>query len=382
MSFAGPISEITVADLVRRTESDEPVHVLDIRAPFRLASGRIDIVPDDRFHNVAGSELMARPDPGIAAPKDALLAIVCAAGNSSRVVAQRMSALGYNAVSVSGGMDAWMRATVAREIEPPAEVDRLLQVDRIGKGALGYLVVSDGEALIVDPPRDARTYLREAESAGAKVVAVADTHVHADYISGAPAIAARLGVPYHLHPKDSVYPYDGRAGRLEFHPAEDGAEIKVGRARVTAVHTPGHTEGHLSWRIGDGAVLTGDFLFVRSVGRPDLGDRAEEWTPVLWRSLERVRREWPAGILVLPAHYSRSDERRADRAVAAPLGDLLRDNEPLRLDREAFTAWVRGRTGAFPEAYRRIKAVNVGLERPGPDVMDELEMGRNQCALG
>jgi glyoxylase-like metal-dependent hydrolase (beta-lactamase superfamily II) len=151
---------------------------------------------------------------------------------------------------------------------------------------------------------------------------------------------------------------------------------------VTAVHTPGHTEGHLSWRVGEAAVLTGDFLFVRSIGRPDLGDKAEEWTPVLWGSLERARREWPAGILVLPAHYSGAGERRADHAVAAPFGDLLRDNEPLRLDRDGFTAWVLGRTGGFPEAYRRIKAVNVGLEHPGPDEMDELELGRNQCALG
>ncbi|HMB68350.1 MAG TPA: MBL fold metallo-hydrolase, partial [bacterium] len=371
-----------VADLVKRTENDEPVHVLDVRAPFRLASGRIDIVPDERFHNVAGSELMARPDPGIPAPKDALLAVVCAAGNASKVVAQRMNALGYNAASVAGGMDAWMRATVAREVEAPAGVDRLVQIDRIGKGALGYLVVSGGEALIVDPPRDSRTYFQEAERSGAEVVAVADTHVHADYISGAPAIAARLGVPYHLHPADAVYPYDGTPGKLDYRPAEDGAEIVVGSARVTAVHTPGHTEGHLSWRIGDDAVLTGDFLFVRSVGRPDLGDRAEEWTPVLWRSLERARREWPESILVLPAHYSVAAERRADHAVAAAFGDLLRENEALGLDEEAFTRWVLGRTGEFPEAYRRIKAVNVGLENPGPDEMDELELGRNQCALG
>ena len=103
---------------------------------------------------------------------------------------------------------------------------------------------------------------------------------------------------------------------------------------------------------------------------------------MLWRSLERARREWPERILVLPAHYSTAEERRADHAVAAPLGDLLRENEPLGLDEEAFTRWVLGRTGDFPEAYRRIKAVNVGLERPGPDEMDELELGRNQCALG
>lgn len=376
------IPEITVEDLVRHAEERDDLHVLDVRAPFRLASGRIDIVPDERFHNVAGSELMARPDPGVGAPREALLAVVCGAGNDSRVVAQRLNALGYNAASVAGGMGAWMRATVPREIAPPSGLDRLVQVDRIGKGALGYLLISDGEALLVDPPRYADNFRKEAERSGARIVGVADTHAHADYISGGPEIARRLDVPYYLHPKDSVYPYDGRPGRLEFQPTEDGAEIAVGRARVVAVHTPGHTEGHLSYRIGDGAVLTGDFVFVRSIGRPDLGDKAKEWTAVLWESLERARREWPAAIRVLPAHYADARERGADRSVGAAFGDLLRENEPLRLDRDAFTAWVLSRTGAFPEAYRRIKAVNVGLETPSEEEKDELELGRNQCALG
>ena len=152
---------------------------------------------------------------------------------------------------------------------------------------------------------------------------------------------------------------------------------------MTAEHTPGHTEGSVCYRVGDDAVMTGDFVFVESVGRPDLGGKAEEWTAVLWESLERARDGWPAGIRVYPAHYAAASERNADRTVGRAFGELPRANRPLALGaREDFTAWVLGKTGAFPDAYRRIKAINVGLERPSAEEMDELEAGRNQCALG
>ena len=62
-------------------------------------------------------------------------------------------------------------------------------------------------------------------------------------ISGGPGLARDLGVPYYLHPKDAVYPYDGTPGKIEFEAAEEGRSIRVGRAEVKTVHTPGHTEG-------------------------------------------------------------------------------------------------------------------------------------------
>jgi glyoxylase-like metal-dependent hydrolase (beta-lactamase superfamily II) len=66
--------------------------------------------------------------------------------------------------------------------------------------------------------------------------------VHADYISGAPALAAYLRVPYYLHPRDSFYPYDGTPGRIDFRPIGDGDGIEFGRGALQVVHTPGHTE--------------------------------------------------------------------------------------------------------------------------------------------
>lgn len=376
--------EISPDALARRLEAGEPVHVLDIRAPERLGAGTVDLVPGERFHNVRGSVVRAATDPAaIGLPTDAPIAVVCGHGNSSREVAAHLVGHGLDARSMTGGVAAWMEVVVPRPLPTPPGVDHLVQLDRVGKGALGYAILAGGEALLVDPPRNVDPALAVVREAGARVIGVVDTHAHADYVSGGPGLARTIGVPYHLHPADLEYPYDGRTGTVEITPLADGDVLRVGEVPVTVVHTPGHTEGSVCLRLGDHAVLTGDLLFVASVGRPDLGGKTDAWAPVLWRSLERVRAAWPDPIEILPAHYASEEERARDRTVRACLGDLPARNEPFAIaDGDAFVAWIRSRAGSFPEAYRRIKAVNLGLEDPSPDELTELEAGRNQCALG
>jgi glyoxylase-like metal-dependent hydrolase (beta-lactamase superfamily II) len=252
-----------------------------------------------------------------------------------------------------------------------------------GRGALGYLLVSAGEGWIIDPPRDTSAYLDAVRRDGVRVVGVADTHIHADYVSGAPALAESLGVPYYLHPADAVSPYDGRPGRVSFEPVDDGATIRVGRGEIRVEHTPGHTEGSVTYRMGDDAALTGDFLFIGSVGRPDLGGKTDAWTPELWKSLERAKRGWPAGLRIHPAHYAGAGEREPDLTVGKRFGDLPAVNEPLRFQSGGeFTRWVKARAGVYPDVYRIIKGLNLALETASPEEMDELEGGKNACALG
>lgn len=378
------VAELTAADLASALESGVPMQVVDVRAPARVAAGRIDLAPAERFHNIVGSRLLACDtlegtgiDPGLP------VAVVCGLGNDSRALARHLGRLGCDARSLHGGMSAWMALVLPRPLQAPPSLDRLVQFDRVGKGALGYLLVSDGAAMVIDPPRRAEAYLDDARTSGARIVGVADTHVHADYISGGPTLARALGVPYYLHPANAVYPYDGTPGHVEYWPLEDGESIRVGRANVVAFHTPGHTEGSSSFLVDGAVVFTGDFVFVNSVGRPDLAGKTAEWTEQLWESLARARRDWPREAVVRPAHYAGNDERSADRSVGRPFGPMLDTNEALRFtDREAFCNWVLGRRATFPDAYRRIKAVNIGLLDVDDQEADELEVGRNECALG
>lgn len=383
MNFFPNVPEIGVDDLARALEAGEPLQVLDIRAPFRVATGRIDVASENQFFNIVGSRLLTMQTAAdVGLDPERPIAVVCAHGNSSKAATEFLNRLGFRARSVRGGMAAWMLLAVPRELPTPPSLDRLVQLDRIGKGALGYLLVSDGEAIVVDPPRDPSAYLAAARRAGAKIIAVADTHVHADYISGAPALARRLKIPYYLHPADSIYPYDGTPGTLAYTPIENGGTLRVGRARVRAVHTPGHTEGSLTFMVDDALALTGDFIFIDSIGRPDLAGKTEEWTGVLWKSLESAKRDWPDDLMIYPAHYASDRERNPDRTIGAPFGRLRRHNAPLTIaTAEAFTQWVRSKAGAFPDAYRTIKAVNVGLVDVGDLEAEELEMGKNECAL-
>ncbi len=207
--------------------------------------------------------------------------------------------------------------------------------------------------------------------------------MHADYISGAPAIAGALGVPYYLHPADAVYPYDGTPGRLTFEPLGDADTIEFGRSALRVAHTPGHTEGSLSYLIDDAAALTGDFLFVESIGRPDLAGKTREWTGQLWESVKRARSEWPAELMIYPAHYGSEAERRPDRSVGGTFGALQTENEALRFsDRDAFTRWVESQTARSPDVYRTIKAINLGLLSVSEPEAEGLEVGKNECALG
>lgn len=383
MFFFDRVPEVEPEALIAEAEGGRPVQVLDIRAPEAAAASAIELPAPARYLNLPGSRLVALRDLSASGLDPALpVAVVCGHGHSSRQITTWLVQRGYDARSVTGGMARWATTLAAREIAPPAGFDRLIQFDRVAKGALGYAAIAGGEALLVDVPLDPGAYLEAVADAGARVVAVADTHCHADYFSGGPGLARELGVPYFLHPDDAVDPYEGRPAKVPFTPLVDGQSIGVGRARVEVIHTPGHTAGSVCLRLADGAVLTGDFLFVASIGRPDLAGRCAEWTALLWRSLERARAEWSDRLEVLPAHYAEASERRADLAVASSFGNLRRDNPGLAFAEEgAFSAWVAARCTRFPEAYRRIKSANLGLERISEAEARELESGRNQCAL-
>jgi glyoxylase-like metal-dependent hydrolase (beta-lactamase superfamily II) len=379
-----PLREITAEELVQAAERGERYQVLDVRLPEMLAGGTVDLFPADDFVNLVGSKLMALADPRDAGLDPARpVAVVCAHGISSRNAATFLAQHGYDAATLRGGMAQWMLTLVRRELEPPPGFDRLWQFDRIGKGALTYLLESAGEAIAIDPCRNAAPLMSALQEINARLVAVADTHVHADYLSAGPGLAGHFASPYYLHPLDAVYPYDGTPGKIAFSAIADGQQIAVGSGVLTVEHNPGHTEGSVTYRVGDAMAFTGDFVFVHSIGRPDLAGKTAEWTAELFRSLERARARWPEEMTIYPAHYGSNAERRADRTVGAPFGDLLARNEPLGIrERDAFAAWVNARQSGFPDAYRTIKAINVGIVSVDGATADELENGKNQCAVG
>jgi glyoxylase-like metal-dependent hydrolase (beta-lactamase superfamily II) len=232
------------------------------------------------------------------------------------------------------------------------------------------------EGVVVDPIADLGTdfYVLEAADLGLDVVAVLETHVHADFVSCARELAELTGASHRLH--------EAARGlvRYDLEPLTDGESIRVGQVEITVLHTPGHTPEHCAFLVGDHAradepwfVLTGDSLFVGDVGRPDLliGDQAldvmdsDERAAKQFESIRDRLFTLPDNVEVFPNHYGGSTCGGVNMSgkPASTIGFERRFNLALQQpDAAASARFVRETAKPFPEDCRRIKSVNLGLE--------------------
>ena len=173
-----------------------------------------------------------------------------------------------------------------------------------------------GEAIVIDPSRSVEQYLEAAAAEGLRITGSAETHIHADFVSGSRELADRSGAKLYLSdegPADWKYQFaDKHSSQL----LKDGDVIRVGKIKLEVMHTPGHTPEHISFVLtdeGGGAnlpmgIFTGDFVFVGSIGRPDLLETAagvvgsaETGARQLYHSIERFK-SLPDHLQVWPAH--------------------------------------------------------------------------------
>jgi hydroxyacylglutathione hydrolase len=180
-----------------------------------------------------------------------------------------------------------------------------------------------GEAIVVDARRDVDTFIALAAHHGLRITAVSETHIHADYQSGSRELAARTGARLYLSnegDEDWKYGFEGM-------PLQHGNEIRLGNVRLRAVHTPGHTPEHLSFLVTDGATseqpgfyLTGDFVFVGDVGRPDLLDEAAGGVDTRFGGARRLFASLRDHFLALPDHVQVWPGHGAGSACGKALG--------------------------------------------------------------
>ena len=172
------------------------------------------------------------------------------------------------------------------------------------------------EAVVVDPNRDVDAYLEAAAAEKLRIVAVTETHIHADYLSGTRELARRAGATAYLSDEGGPDWKYAWANEPNVKRVRDGDTIRAGRVRLDVLATPGHTPEHVSFVLTDEAaspeplgVFTGDFVFVGDVGRPDLLERAanmkgtmEVGARTLHASLGRFRERYPGHLLLWPGH--------------------------------------------------------------------------------
>jgi hydroxyacylglutathione hydrolase len=255
-------------------------------------------------------------------------------------------------------------------------------IDRVftpGLAQVAYLVADEdaGVAAVIDPRRDVDAYLDWAATRNLRLTAILETHVHADFVSGARELAAATAVPI----------YASRLGHQEFpiRSLDDGDEIAVGKLVLRAFWTPGHTPEHMSYLLFDPAqrpeplaLFSGDLLFVGEVGRPDLlgAEHTQHLAEQLYETFARRLTGLPDDVVVYPGHTAGSScGKKIGDAPQTTLGQERRFNYALQprvlASRDAFISAVMTGMPTPPTYYPTMKRVN----KAGPVLLRDLPAG-------
>ncbi|MFW5937679.1 MAG: MBL fold metallo-hydrolase [Halanaeroarchaeum sp.] len=368
--------------LKAQIDEGEDVTILDVRVESEFEEWHIDgesvevrNVPYFDFLDDVDEELLER------IPAGDPLVVVCAKGDSSEYVAGLLKEEDdRDAVNLAEGMNGWAAIYEAEEITRYDGAGTVLQYQRPSSGCLGYLVVSEDEAAVIDPLRAfADRYVEDARIRGADLQYAIDTHIHADHVSGVRVLDDQgvEGVIPEASTKRDVT-YDDQLTL-----AGDGDTFEVGDATIETVHTPGHTTGMTSYLVDDSVLLTGDGLFVESVARPDL-EKGDEGAPdaarLLYETLHERVLTLDDDVVVGGGHFSDVAEPAEDGTYTATIGELKADMDALSMDEEEFVDLILDDMPPRPANYEDIIATNLGQRSADDDEAFRLELGPNNCA--
>ncbi|HET7658419.1 MAG TPA: MBL fold metallo-hydrolase [Bacillales bacterium] len=373
------LQKVTAKEIARQVIDQEDLFILDVRNEsefhdWHIEGASVKIVNKPYFELLEGIDSILDR-----LPKAQGILVVCAKEGSSEFVGEMLVDAGYDDVMfMEGGMKSWSEHLEPVKIGSLSAGGSIYQFVRIGKGCLSYMIESDGEAMIVDASRQIDAYVNFAEEKGIAIKHVADTHLHADHISGGIALREKTGATYWLPPQDAD------EVTFNFEPFTENSRVALGSGSVSIqpIYTPGHTVGSTSILIDEHYLLTGDILFVESIGRPDLAGKAGDWAEDLHETLFGCYQSLSSNLIVLPAHFGKPSELNKDGSVQAKLGELYKVNDGLQIENEsAFKKQVSENLPPQPNAYQDIRETNMGKKQPGEEERSEMEIGPNRCAI-
>lgn len=361
---------INSQELTGLLEEGRQVFVLDVRPIAQRQEWHIpESTHIDAYERLNKGDVSVLDEVQI--PDNAKVVTVCAAGRTSLIASDALRKKGYDAYSLEGGMKAWNYAYDTRLLE--FDTFKVIQVRRVAKGCLSYIVGSGSEALVVDASLDPSIYDNLAKAQGWEIKAVTDTHIHADYISRTRELAASTGAKHAMNSVADV--------GFPFTPVANGDLMPIGKIKIKVMHTPGHTWESTAFSIEGKVLLTGDTLFTDGIGRPDLKadeSEARRKAKALFDSLQLIK-EFPDDTLILPAHISTPIEI-GHSAIVEELGTLKKTLPALSFTSDKFLESVLSKLPTPPANYLTIAEINKSGNTAG-FVAADLEAGANRCAV-
>ena len=367
---------VTPMELYREIEHGDVPMILDVRNQDEYAAWQIEGPKPVPMRNLPIWMAVEQIDDLVQeVPENTI--VVCAHGNGSDLLLDMFADEGKSVRNLEGGTAAWAELLVPKPLTSVPDGMVGWQIQRPSKACLSYLIGVPGQGcIVVDPARFPDFYIDLAASEGMTIRHVIDTHVHADHITGGVELAAKTGAEYHV-------PIEDTGGPTPFpnRPLVDGEILDLGDKQIEslAIKMPGHTPGTTCVHIPGHLLLTGDTVFVRGVGRPDLTGQAEELARELYHTVHDRLQPLDPATEVLPAHWTFADEMGSDGLVRTNLGHIFESTLLSEADLVKFVQEIVTSLPSAPDTYDTIRLVNSGQPATAEEI-EFLEIGKNQCA--
>lgn len=356
----------------------EDIVVLDVRNDKDFKRFKVESPYPFEMLNVSYYDFMELEEESVARlPGNRKIRVVCSQEGSAKYVAEILHKHGFDDVGyLSGGIKNWGNLLVPKLVNPGMEYE-LYQFIRPGKASCSYGLIANNEIMFFDPSRAIDFYQDFAREKGCTVIKTFETHLQADYIAGSRDLATATGAEFFANDGDF------KTSKNRYSSLVDGdiQNFSHGGPDIRVLFTPGHTPGSTTFIIDEKFMISGDMVFIRSIGRPDLGGKAAEWSGMLFDSISMIK-EFDDGLIVLPAHYIDWDEANGDLVFALPLGDVKKRNEGIyAIDNlEDFKKFIQDNIRPQPKEYALIRLANANIEQYDEDREEELDLGKNECA--
>ena len=363
------------------TEEGHDFTLLDVRNNEEFGRFKVEGPQLSKMINVPYIEFIELEEESVAkveVPKDESIRIVCAKEGSAKFVGEILAQNGWTDVRyLEGGIKTWGNMLTPKLIVSQNGY-KLYQFIRPGKASCSYGVIFEDELAVFDPSRNTDFYQGFAAENGCKLIKTFETHLQADYISGSRQLSLNTGAQIIGNEND----FQGAA--FEYKAVDDQEVFKFssGGPEIKAIHMPGHTPGSTSYLIDNQYMVSGDTLFILSIGRPDLGGKAEEWAKFLYNTLKTKIAELSDDLVILPGHYIEWSEANSDKIFIDTLGSIKQRNSDIYgIQEEAeFVKFIKDNIRKQPDEYAEIRKVNAGLLDVDDEDQEVMDLGKNECA--